>query len=90
MEPANKKDSVKLYTLSTCIHCKRLKDFLKGRNVKFDFVDVDLLKGDERTAMIEELKKFNPNCTFPTTRVGEEVIVGFDEEKLRKALKLRY
>ncbi len=83
----NKKGQVKLYTLSTCIHCRKLKEFLKRINVDYDFVDVDLLQGEERKAMVEEVKKFNPGCTFPTTVIGDEVIVGFDEIKIKKALK---
>ncbi len=80
------KGNVKLYTLSTCIHCRKLKEFLKRLKISYDFVDVDLLQGDERKAMVEEIKKLNPSCTFPTALIGNEVIVGFDEIKIKKAL----
>ena len=36
---------------------------------------MDLLKGDERKAIIEDVKKFNPRCSFPTIIIGEKVIV---------------
>ena len=81
-------ETVKLYTLSTCIHCKRLKEFMNKLNVQYDFIDVDLLKGEERTEVVDEIKKLNPSCTFPTMKIGDEVIVGFDESKLKKALKI--
>lgn len=79
---------VKLYTLSTCSHCKSTKSLLKQSNVEYDAVDVDLLQGDERTAMIEEVKQFNPRCTFPTIIINGRVIVGFKENEIREALDL--
>ncbi|MDJ0828637.1 MAG: glutaredoxin domain-containing protein, partial [Desulfobacterales bacterium] len=39
---------VKLYTLSTCSHCKSTKKLLAKCTVKYEFVDVDLLDGEER------------------------------------------
>jgi glutaredoxin len=49
-------------------------------------VDVDLLQGKEREAIIEEVGRYNPGLTFPTILIGDEVIIGFNEDKLRKAL----
>jgi len=49
---------------------------------------VDLLEGDERTAIIEDVRKLNPNCSFPTTIIGDKVIVGFKEDELKEALGL--
>ena len=79
---------VKMYTLSTCSHCKRAKQFLSDNRVEYDFTDVDLTQGQEREALIEEVKQFNPNCTFPTILIGEKVIVGHKEEEIREALGL--
>lgn len=79
---------VKMYTLSTCSHCKATKKFLSDCQVKYDFVDVDLLEGEERQAIIEDVKKFNPRCSFPTIIIGDRVIVGFKEDEIREALGL--
>ncbi len=79
---------VKLYTLSTCSHCKATKKFLGDCNVHYDFVDVDLLEGEEREAILEDVRKLNPQCSFPTIIIGDTVIVGFREEKIREALGL--
>ena len=79
---------VKLYALSTCSHCKSTKSFLKQCNVDYDVVDVDLLQGDERKSMIEEVKQHNPRCTFPTILIGERVIVGFKENEIKEALAM--
>jgi glutaredoxin-like protein NrdH len=79
---------VKLYSLSTCSHCKSTKKFLSDCTVMYDFIDVDLLEGEERKAILEDVKKFNPKCSFPTIIIGDKVIVGFKENEIREALGL--
>ena len=79
---------VKIYTLSTCIHCKATKQFLNACRVQFEFKDVDLLDGKERNDVLEEVKKINKACTFPTMIIGDKVIVGYNEGKIREALGL--
>jgi len=79
---------IKVYTLSTCSHCRNAKKFLNENNVPYEFTEVDMLESSERSAVIEEVKKINPRCTFPTIAVGDQVIVGFNENELRKALNL--
>ncbi len=78
--------SVQIYSLSTCSHCKAAKKFLSDCTIKYEFVDVDLLTGDERKAILEDVKKFNPKCSFPTIIIGETVIVGYKEKEIREAL----
>ena len=79
---------VKIYSLSTCSHCKFTKKFLSDCTIKYDFIDVDLLEGEERKAILEDVKKFNPKCSFPTIIIGETVIVGFKENAIKEALGL--
>lgn len=79
---------VKIYTLSTCGHCKMTKKLLSECNIEYDFVDVDLLEGDERRAILEDVKKLNPKCSFPTIKIGDKVIVGFKEDEIKEALGL--
>jgi len=79
---------VKIYTLSTCSHCKATKKFLNDCQVKYEFTDVDLLEGAERQAILEEVKKLNPRCSFPTIIIGDRVIVGYKEDEIREALGL--
>ena len=81
-------DKIKVYSLSTCSHCKSTKKLLADCTVQYDFVDVDLLKGEERQAILEDVKKFNPKCSFPTIIIGDTVIVGFKEKEIRGALGL--
>lgn len=79
---------VKIFSLSTCSHCKSAKKFLGDCTIKYDFIDVDLLEGDERKAILADVKKFNPKCSFPTIIIGETVIVGYKEDEIKEALGL--
>ena len=79
---------IRLYTLSTCSHCNRTKRFFQENGIDVEFVDVDLLSGAEREKIMDEVRKLNPDCSFPTICIGDDVIVGFNEAKLKKALDL--
>jgi len=74
--------------LSTFVHCKATKNLLNECAVTYEFVDVDLLSGEERTAILEDVRKFNPDCSFPTIIIGDKIIVGFKENEIRLALGL--
>lgn len=70
------------------MHCKATKRFLKEHNIKFDYVDVDKLEGKEKQDVISEMMKISGSSRFPTIVVGDTVIVGFYEDKLKAALGL--
>ena len=65
---------------------KATKKFLRECTIKYEFIDVDKLEGDERKAIIEDVKKFNPRCSFPAIIIGETVIVGYKEKDIKEAL----
>ena len=81
----NKGDIV-LYALSTCGWCRKTKDLLKDLGAEYRFVDVDLLKGKERKEIMEEVKRWNPQSSFPTVVINNKCIVGYDEQKIRGAI----
>ncbi|NYT03388.1 MAG: glutaredoxin family protein [Candidatus Methanofastidiosa archaeon] len=82
-----KRGEVKLYALSTCVWCGKTKDLLKELGVDFNFVFVDLLQGDTKQYAIDEVKKYNKNCSFPTLVINnDKVIVGFKEAEIKEAL----
>ncbi len=80
--------TIRLYTLSTCSHCTRAKRFFAEQGIATETTDVDLLSGKEREEVMNAVRALNPDCSFPTICIGETVIVGFNEEKIKKALDL--
>lgn len=87
MEDFQMSDDVKVYALSTCIHCRNAKKYLDECGVKYKCVHVDELKGDERKSIVKEIKEHNPAVSFPTIVIKDKVVVGYHKDKIDKALK---
>ncbi len=77
---------IKLYALSTCIHCRNTKQLLSDCKVDYDCVEVDKLSGKEREDIVAEIKQYNPALSFPTLIIGDKVIVGFKKDDILKLL----
>ncbi len=76
---------VRLYSLRTCPTCKLVQKFLENHGIHYEITEVDLLDSGEQWLMTKEVKRYNPQATYPTL-VIEEVILGLDEETIKKAL----
>jgi glutaredoxin-like protein NrdH len=81
------KGRIMLYALSTCVWCRKTKALLDQLGVDYEWVDVDRLQGEEKTKATEEVKNLNPRCSFPTLAIDDQCIVGFEQEKIEKALQ---
>jgi len=86
--PGLKVKELMLFTLSTCIWCKKTKALLNDLGLEYSYVDVDLLTGSDQEEAHQEMWKHNQSTSFPTIVInnGEDVIIGFEEEKI-KSLK---
>jgi glutaredoxin len=78
----------KVYALTTCPYCKRTKRFLEDHKIAYDCIDVDLLDDSKQDDVLDEIEKLTGRRSFPVVIIGKEIIVGHDETKLRKALRL--
>lgn len=82
------KGEVVLFALSTCGWCKKTRMLLEELGIDFKYIYVDLLTGDERSEVINEVQKWNPQLSFPTVVINnEDVITGFKEEEIREKLQ---
>jgi len=76
-----------IYALSTCGWCGKTKALLKELGVAYDYIDVDTLKGDDRSLVMEDVRKCNPSTSFPTIVIdGKDCIIGFDPDKIKEAV----
>ena len=75
---------VVVYSAEWCPWCKRAKEFLKNNGVEFVEKNVD----KDPKAGAEILQK-SGQTGIPVIIIGDEVIVGFDEPKLKQLLKLK-
>lgn len=73
------------YLLSTCPRCRQVKDALDEMGLAYDKVMVDLLTGDERTQVIEKLRKHGKVLSFPVIIYGETALVGASVREVQEA-----
>jgi len=81
------KGKIMLYALSTCGWCKKTKELLDELGAEYDFIYVDQLDDDDQDNVMNDVRKWNPRCSFPTIVVNnKKVITGFKEDEIREAL----
>ncbi len=75
--------AVKIYSTPACSHCVSAKNFLKENNISFEEVDISL---DQVAA--EEMVQKSGQMGVPVLDIDGEVIVGFDQDKIKAALNI--
>lgn len=77
---------VTIYALSTCGWCRRTKEMLDAADIGYDYIDVDKTSGPERDECVARVRQLNPRGSYPTIEIDNEVIAGFDEDRIRELL----
>jgi glutaredoxin-like YruB-family protein len=72
-----------MYSTPTCHYCNLAKDFFDEHNVEYDVhnVSIDL---EKRKEMMDKSGQMG----VPVIYIGDDMILGFDEEKIRDLLGL--
>lgn len=73
--------NVTVYSTATCPHCVKAKQFLQENNIDFKNIDIsaDPAKGQE---MVQKSGQMG----VPVIDIDGEIIVGFDQEKIKAKL----
>lgn len=74
---------VKIYSTPACPFCMMAKKFLRENNIDFEDMDVS---ADQAKA--QEMVQKSGQMAVPVIDIDGEIIVGFDKEKIIKALGL--
>jgi len=72
---------VSIYTTPTCHFCHAAKTFFGENNVAFEEYDV-AVDAEKRNEMIEMTGQMG----VPVIKIGDDVVVGFDEGKVKELL----
>ena len=75
---------VKIYTTSMCPYCKMAKDFLKEYKVKFEEINLE-----NNQKAVDEMIEKSSQTGVPVLDINGKIVVGFDIEGIKKALKLK-
>lgn len=73
--------TVTIYSTPACHFCHAAKDFFTDNNVEFTDVDV-AVDAEKRQEMIDMTGQMG----VPVIRIGDDVVVGFDEAKVKELL----
>ncbi len=76
--------NIKIYSTPTCIWCAKTKELFRKHKIKF--TDYDVSKN--RKAAHEMIHK-SGQMGVPVIDIDGKVIVGYNEEELRRLLKIR-
>lgn len=73
---------IKIYSTPTCPYCIQAKKYLKEKKISFEDFDV---AHDSKAA--QEMVDLSGQMGVPVIKMGNEVIVGFDQERIEKILE---
>jgi len=80
--------NVKVFSTPTCPYCEMEKEFLKRNGIKFESIDVSI-DHKAATEMILKSGQRGVPVTIIENNGDEEIIVGFDQQRLKKALGIK-
>ena len=72
---------VSIYTTPSCAYCKMAKEFFKENDIEYSEHDVT-----EDDKAREEMVQKSGQMGVPVIMVDDEVLVGFDKDKLSEVL----
>lgn len=74
---------VKIYSTPMCPFCKKTKEFFKEHNVEYE--DINIAENEKaRNEIIEK----SGQMSVPIIELGDDIIVGFNEQELKEKLKI--
>lgn len=74
-------EKVTIYSTPTCHFCHAAKEFFAENDVAFEDFNV----AEDQTKR-QEMVEMTGQLGVPVIRIGDDVIVGFDEAKIRQLL----
>lgn len=74
---------VTIYSTPVCHFCQSAKEFFKENNIEYTENDV-AADAEKRQEMID----LTGQMGVPVIKIGDDVIIGFDEPKIKELLKL--
>ena len=77
---------IKIYSLSTCPWCKKLKKFFDDRNIAYEAVEVDIAEPELQKKALAEVEKLAGEQVFPVSVVKGQTIIGFKPEEMLELL----
>ncbi len=75
---------IKVYSTPTCPYCVTLKNFLKEHNIQFEDIDVS-----QNEIAQKEMVENSGQYGVPVVDIDGQIIIGFDQDKIKNLLKIK-
>ena len=75
---------VKIYTTPTCAYCRMTKELFHKNNIEYKELNV---ASDQ--AAREEMVQKSGQLGVPVTDIDGQIVIGFDEPKLKELLEIK-
>jgi len=80
----NSMANVIIYTTPTCVYCRAAKEFFQENGVQYE--EKDVAKDEQaRNDMVQKSGQLG----VPVIDVGGEIVIGFDESRLKELLNIK-
>ena len=80
---------ITIFTLSTCMWCKKCKKWLNDNGIKYRYVDVDKIQFSQKAEIMDYLKEnYQSRISYPFMICDKkDVVVGYDPNKYEELMK---
>lgn len=73
--------SIKIYSTPACPYCLQAKNYFESKNIDYEEIDVSR---DQKAA--KEMMEISGQMGMPVIIINDQVVVGFDEQKINALL----
>ena len=81
-------EKILIFSISTCVWCKRCKTFLNEKKMKYRFIDVDKIDPiDKGTIIVYVKEKYQSRITYPFLACESGYVGGYNPNKYIELLK---
>ena len=75
-------ENITIFTLSTCMWCKKCKRFLNEKNMKYRYIDVDNIDYKDKSTLLAYLREnYESRISYPFLICESGHVVGYDTDK---------
>jgi glutaredoxin len=80
-------ENILLFTLTTCMWCKKCKRFLEERKLKYRYIDVDKIERKDKSKILDYLKStYDTRISYPFLVCKSGHVVGYNPNKYEELL----
>ena len=88
VEGKEKTRDIQIFTLSTCMWCKKCKRYLDEKDIKYSYIDMDKIEYRHKQQILDFLKAtYKERVSYPFLICDNKAIVGYNPTKYDEMLQ---